>query len=111
MKEARARHAASLELRDIRKSFGLVRALDAISLHVQPGEFVTLLGASGSGKSTTLLVIAGFQKPDNGRVLVNGVDMTKVPPHARDIGIVFQHYALFPHLSVEDNIAFSLQMR
>gem|GEM_PF-4156595 len=82
-----------------------------LSLEVGAGEFVTLLGPSGSGKSTTLLMIAGFAVPTRGEVYVGGTAITRKPPHERDIGIVFQNYALFPHLTVFDNVAFPLQMR
>jgi spermidine/putrescine ABC transporter ATP-binding subunit len=91
--------------------FGEVAALDDVSFEAAPGEFVTLLGPSGSGKTTTLRIIAGFSRPMMGRVLLNDKDLTVVPPHLRDIGVVFQHYALFPHLSVTRNLAFPLQMR
>lgn len=102
---------AVLELSDITKTFGTTRALNSISLRVRRGEFVTLLGPSGSGKTTTLNVIAGFLAPDQGEVLVNGVPVGSVPAHRRNIGVVFQHYALFPHLTVHDNIAFPLRQR
>lgn len=86
-------------------------ALDAVDLDVRAGEFLTLLGASGSGKSTLLSIIAGFNAPSAGTVTVGGRDVTGVPPHKRGLGMVFQNYALFPHLSVFDNIAFPLRRR
>jgi putative spermidine/putrescine transport system ATP-binding protein len=98
-------------LEQISRRYGGFVALDRAALDVSPGEFVTLLGPSGSGKTTTLRIIAGFSQPDEGRVLLDGKDLTAVPPHRRDIGMVFQHYALFPHMSVADNIAFPLKMR
>lgn len=106
-----ARRAARLRLVGLRKEFGHVIAIDDLSLDVGAGEFLTLLGASGSGKSTTLMSIAGFVRPTRGKVLVNERDQTTVPAHRRDIGIVFQHYALFPHLSVAQNVSFPLEMR
>jgi len=105
------RRVANLELARLRKQFGDVVAIDDVSLTVQAGEFLTLLGASGSGKSTTLMAVAGFVQPTSGQVLINGVDQTRNPPYKRDIGLVFQHYALFPHLTVEKNVAFPLEMR
>jgi putative spermidine/putrescine transport system ATP-binding protein len=100
-----------LRLEQISQRYGDFVALDRVALNVSPGEFVTLLGPSGSGKTTTLRIIAGFSQPDEGRVLLDGKDVTVVPPHRREIGMVFQHYALFPHMSVADNIAFPLKMR
>jgi len=88
-----------------------VRALDGVSLAVESGELLTILGPSGSGKTTLLKVVAGFEVPDMGRVLVDGRDITGLPPARRDIGMVFQNYALFPHLTVARNVAFPLEMR
>ena len=102
---------AGLTLEGIAKEYGGVRAVDDVSLAIEPGQFVTLLGASGSGKTTLLRVIAGFLDPDAGRVLIDGRDVTGIPVHRRNIGMVFQSYALFPHMSVERNIAFPLAMR
>jgi putative spermidine/putrescine transport system ATP-binding protein len=101
----------NLRLEQISQRYGDFVALNRVALNVTPGEFVTLLGPSGSGKTTTLRIIAGFSQPDEGRVLLDGKDLTAVPPHRREIGMVFQHYALFPHMSVADNIAFPLKMR
>jgi putative spermidine/putrescine transport system ATP-binding protein len=101
----------SLELRGLTKSYGGLHAVDDVSLAVRPGEFVTLLGPSGSGKTTTLRIIAGFVAADGGAVILDGKDLTRVPPYKRDVGMVFQNYALFPHMSAAANVAFPLQMR
>jgi putative spermidine/putrescine transport system ATP-binding protein len=93
-----------------RPGIGFV-AVDHIDLHVRDGEFFSMLGPSGSGKTTTLRMIAGFELPSEGRVLLQGVDVTREPPFARDVNTVFQDYALFPHLSVADNVAYGLLVR
>ena len=93
------------------KHFGAVRAVDGVSLSAQGGEFLALLGPSGSGKSTILMCIAGFEIPDAGRITVGGRDVTTVPAQKRGLGMVFQKYTLFPHMSVLENIAFPLKMR
>jgi putative spermidine/putrescine transport system ATP-binding protein len=93
------------------KSYGAVVALAGAALEVQEGEFVTLLGPSGSGKTTLLMMVAGLVQPSGGEVWIDGKLSTYLPPHLRDIGMVFQNYALFPHLSVAENIAFPLRMR
>jgi putative spermidine/putrescine transport system ATP-binding protein len=109
---AEARSAApALVLRDLRKSFGSAVAVDGIDLEVRRGEFVTLLGPSGSGKTTTLRMVAGFMSPSGGSIEIDGRDMTRVPPYRRDVGMVFQNYALFPHMTAAQNIAFPLRMR
>ncbi|MFN2525657.1 MAG: ABC transporter ATP-binding protein [Actinomycetota bacterium] len=100
---------ADLVLEGVSKSFGHVRAVDQVSFQVEGGRFFTLLGPSGCGKTTTLRLIAGFEQPDEGRLLLSGEDMTRIPPHRRRVNTVFQHYALFPHLTVEDNVAFGLK--
>jgi spermidine/putrescine ABC transporter ATP-binding subunit len=102
---------ASVELRDLRKVYGGVVALDSLSLEVKQGEFVTLLGPSGSGKTTTLMMIAGFEEPSAGEIRVGGEPVTSRPPHRRNIGVVFQSYALFPHMPVAANVAYPLRMR
>ena len=102
---------AYLELRNLRKAFGDFVAIDNISLQIGKGEFITFLGPSGSGKSTTLYAIAGFIEPSKGDVLLNGRSLIGVPPNHRDIGMVFQRYTLFPHLTVAENIAFPLTVR
>jgi putative spermidine/putrescine transport system ATP-binding protein len=91
--------------------YGETRAVDAVSLTVGRGELLALLGPSGCGKTTTLRMIAGFIEPASGRVTVAGADITRLPPHRRNMGVVFQSYALFPHLTVLDNVAFGLRMR
>ena len=101
----------ALVLRDLRKVFGAVVACEDVSLEVRRGEFVTLLGPSGSGKTTTLRMIAGFTTPSGGSIEIGGRDMTRVPPHRRDVGMVFQNYALFPHMTAAQNVGFPLQMR
>lgn len=103
--------AASLELDRLYKRYTETVALDGISLRVEPGEFVSLLGPSGSGKTTTLNLIAGFAKPSAGSILMDGRPIAELPPHRRDIGVVFQHYALFPHLTAAENVAFPLRRR
>ena len=103
--------SAKLRIDRLRKTYGSVIALHETSLEVTEGEFVTLLGPSGSGKTTLLQAVAGLLEADGGRIWINGVDTTNVPPHKRDLGMVFQNYALFPHLSVFENIAFPLRMR
>lgn len=100
-----------LELRGIRKTFGSVVALEAFDLTLAQGEFVSLLGPSGCGKTTALRVVAGFERADEGRVLVAGEDISELAVSKRDMGMVFQSYSLFPHLSALDNVAFGLRMR
>ena len=100
-----------IRLDHISKSFGDKKVLDDISLYIKRGEFVTLLGPSGCGKTTTLRLIAGFGKPDEGRVLMEGKDISDVPPYQRKLNTVFQRYALFPHLDVYDNVAFGLKLQ
>jgi putative spermidine/putrescine transport system ATP-binding protein len=102
---------AELRIRGVGKRFGEVVALDRVSLEVARGELLTILGPSGSGKTTLLKVVAGFEAPDGGSVEVGGADITALPPARRDIGMVFQNYALFPHMSVAANVAFPLEMR
>ena len=93
------------------KRFGEVTAVDALDLEVEEGAFLTLLGPSGCGKTTTLRLIAGFAEPTSGRILIDGEDVTRVPPQKRGIGMVFQDYALFPHLTIEENVGFGLRER
>ncbi len=102
---------SDIEFLDITKHYADVRALAGVSLHVKEGELITLLGASGSGKSTLLGILAGFVEPTSGRVLLGGRDVTRIPPHRRGLGMVFQNYALFPHMTIADNVAFPLRRR
>jgi spermidine/putrescine ABC transporter ATP-binding subunit len=102
---------AVVELRGCTRDFGAVRAVDALDLAVNEGELLSLLGPSGCGKTTTLNLIAGFVAPSAGRVIVDGQDVTARPPHERGLGVVFQSYALFPHMSVFENVAFGLRER
>jgi spermidine/putrescine transport system ATP-binding protein len=103
------RGAVSIE--GVRKAYGEVVAVDGVSLAVEPGEFLTLLGPSGCGKTTLLRLLAGFERPDAGRLLISGRDVAGVPPHQRPVNTVFQHYALFPHRTVAGNVAFGLEAR
>ena len=103
--------AGSLALERITRRFGEHTAVDDISLHVPAGQLLALIGASGSGKTTTLRIAAGYETPDSGRVLLDGNDITALPPQKRGFGMVFQHYALFPHMSVGQNVAFGLEAR
>src|ERR1700710_334839 len=100
-----------LALDGLDKSFGAQPVLRGLSLAVEKGEILALLGPSGSGKTTALRLIAGFERPDRGRILVEGSDVTALPPERRHFGMVFQHYALFPHLTVGENVAFGLAGR
>ena len=103
--------SGTVRLTDLAKRYGATRALDGVSLAVAPGEFFTLLGPSGCGKTTTLRSVAGFVTPDAGEVAINGTVVTGVPPHRRQVGMVFQHYALFPHRTVAQNVGFGLRMQ
>ena len=103
--------AAEVRVEGIRKSYGDVVAVDTVDLTVGEGEFFTLLGPSGSGKTTTLRIIAGFEQPDVGRVLLAGEDITSEPPYSRDVNTVFQDYALFPHMTVADNVGYGLKVK
>ena len=100
-----------VEIKNLTKKFGDVKAVDDVSLDVKRGEFLVILGPSGSGKSTLMMMIAGFMKPDEGDILIDGVRVNDKPPYERNAGMVFQSLALFPHMSVHDNIAFPLRMR
>ncbi|MEU6948901.1 ABC transporter ATP-binding protein [Streptomyces sp. NPDC046316] len=105
------RTGAALQLRGLRRSFGSAVALDGLDLDVAPGELLALLGPSGCGKTTALRVLAGFERPDEGQVLLDGEDIVPVPANRRDTAMVFQSYSLFPHLTAADNVAFGLRMR
>ncbi|MGW0768174.1 ABC transporter ATP-binding protein [Streptomyces sp. NPDC002676] len=111
LEKAAGQKAATVEFRGLRREFGTTVALDGLDLTVRPGEFLALLGPSGCGKTTALRMLAGFEHPDAGAVLVDGEDVTHVPAHRRDAGMVFQSYSLFPHLNAVDNVAFGLRMR
>src|SRR6476661_8337365 len=100
---------ANVVLRHVNKGFGRVEAVCDLSLAINNGEFVVLLGPSGAGKTTTLRLITGLERPDTGSVLINGRDVTRDPPGSRDIAFVFQQYSLYPHLTVYDNLAFPLR--
>jgi spermidine/putrescine transport system ATP-binding protein/putrescine transport system ATP-binding protein len=99
-----------LRVEAVSKAFGAVRAVDALSLDVAGNEFFALLGASGSGKTTLLRMLAGFETPDAGRILLDGADIAPLPPNRRPVNLMFQSYALFPHMTVEGNIAYGLEM-
>jgi spermidine/putrescine ABC transporter ATP-binding subunit len=100
-----------VELRNVTKRYGETAALDELSLEVRRGEFLTLLGASGSGKTTILRLVAGFEQPDAGEVFIEGCPARDLPPYRRNVNTVFQHYALFPHLTVGKNVAFGLEQK
>ena len=100
-----------VQLTDLRRSYGGVAALDGLTLHMEPGEFVALLGPSGCGKTTALRCLAGLEDPDSGTIVVGGNDLTKVPTNKRDMGMVFQAYSLFPHMTARQNVEFGLELR
>src|SRR5881409_1796566 len=100
----------AVRLTGIRRVYGDVVAVAGIDLDIGAGEFFTMLGPSGSGKTTTLRVIAGFERPDSGRVLLRGEDVTARPPYDRDVNTVFQDYALFPHMTVQENVEYGLRV-
>jgi putative spermidine/putrescine transport system ATP-binding protein len=102
---------ADVQLESVTKAYGDVVAVDGVELEVPAGEFFTMLGPSGSGKTTTLRLIAGFESPDAGRVLLKGADVTGQPPYARDVNTVFQDYALFPHMTVGENVAYGMKVK
>ena len=103
--------SAVLELAGVRKRYDSLVAVDDLDLALEAGEFLTLLGPSGSGKTTTLMMVAGLQQPDAGRITLNGVSVANLPPYRRDVGMVFQNYALFPHMTVLENVLFPLGVR
>jgi putative spermidine/putrescine transport system ATP-binding protein len=105
------RAALPIAVRGLTKRYGLATALEAIDLDIASGEFLTLLGPSGSGKTTLLMILAGFTRPDAGSLRFGGREMIRTPPHRRDLGVVFQSYALFPHMDVADNVGFPLTLR
>src|SRR3954471_17530187 len=101
----------AVEFREVARTFGTVRAVDRVSLSVEPGEFFAMLGPSGSGKTTCLRLVAGFDLPDSGQVLLDGANVSSVPPYDRNVNTVFQDYALFPHMSVLENVAYGPRVR
>jgi spermidine/putrescine transport system ATP-binding protein len=101
----------AIELRDVIKRFGDVTAVDHVTLQIRDGEFFSMLGPSGCGKTTCLRMIAGFEYPSSGRIVIHGREMATIPPHQRPVNTVFQSYALFPHMSVAQNVAFGLEMK
>ena len=109
--EAAAAHGIAVELTDLRRVYGGVAALDGLTLHIEPGEFVALLGPSGCGKTTALRCLAGLEDPDSGTITVGGRDVTSIPTNKRDMGMVFQAYSLFPHMTARQNVEFGLEMR
>jgi len=111
LRDGAAAPAVKLRVDGIAKRYGPVVALEPVSLEVRTGELLTILGPSGSGKTTLLQVISGLVEPDGGRLFIDGRDQTAMPVHRRDIGLVFQNYALFPHLTVGENVGFPLKMR
>jgi putative spermidine/putrescine transport system ATP-binding protein len=106
-----ARTGAAVRLAGVRKRFGEVTAVDGVDLEVREGEFFSMLGPSGSGKTTCLRLIAGFEAPTEGRVYLDGEDVTDLPPYDRDVNTVFQDYALFPHMTVEENVGYGLKVK
>ena len=108
---ATIRRTVDVRLVGVRKTYGDVVAVDGVDLEIETGEFFTLLGPSGSGKTTTLRLIAGFERPDEGRIELRGVDVSGKPPYERDVNTVFQEYALFPHMTVADNVGYGLRVK
>src|SRR5262249_19892823 len=106
-----AHDRAAVRLSEIRKTFGNVIAAAGVDLRIEEGEFFTMLGPSGSGKTTLLRIIAGFERPDSGTVELGGADVTREPPYLRNVNTVFQDYALFPHMTVAQNVEYGLRVR
>src|SRR6201996_6824381 len=102
---------AYLELQDLHRAFGAHKALNGINISLEQGEFISLLGPSGCGKTTALRLVAGFDRPDQGRIVVDGKDVTAVAPNKRDMGMVFQAYSLFPNMTAKQNVEFGLRIR
>src|SRR5690242_3811015 len=100
-----------VEFRAVTKRFGSLTAVDGVSFQVRPGEFLSLLGPSGCGKTTSLRMIAGFEQPDEGEILIGGVDAVGTPPYKRNVNTVFQQYALFPHMNILDNVAYGMKQK
>src|SRR5579864_9117729 len=106
-----ARTAVEVRMEGLSRAYGPVVALDRLDLTLQPGELIALLGPSGCGKTTTLRLLAGLEDADTGRINVAGRDITRLPASRRDMGMVFQAYSLFPHMTVKENVAFGLRLR
>src|SRR6185503_15645349 len=104
-------NAAALNIQGVSKSFGGANVVDAVSIDVTPGTILSLLGPSGCGKTTILRMIAGFLRPDSGRIVIAGEDVTDIPSHRRKLGMVFQNYSLFPHMTIAENVMFGLKMQ
>src|SRR6476659_1815346 len=102
---------AFLELQNLHRDFGTVKALDGIEVQLGQGEFLSLLGPSGCGKTTALRLVAGFDRPDEGRIVIDGKDITNVAPSKRDMGMVFQAYSLFPNMTAAQNVEYGLKIR
>ncbi len=102
---------ADVKITGLRKSYGTVAAVDGVDLEIARGEFFTMLGPSGSGKTTTLRMIAGFERPDAGTIELGGKDVSSLPPFDRDVNTVFQDYALFPHMTVRENVEYGLRVK
>src|SRR6478735_1240223 len=100
-----------LQLQNLHRDFGTVKALNGINISLGQGEFLSLLGPSGCGKTTALRLVAGFDRPDQGRIVVDGKDVTGIPPNKRDMGMVFQAYSLFPNMTARQNVEFGLRIR
>ena len=109
--QTRPQSTSAIQIEGLTREFGTIAAVTNISLAIKEGEFITLLGPSGSGKTTTLMMIAGFLFPTSGDIRIGAESILSKPAHKRNIGIVFQNYSLFPHMTVFDNIAFPLKMR
>ncbi len=105
------RRGVAISLQNVTKRFGDVTAVDGVSIDIRDGEFLTLLGPSGCGKTTTMRMIGGFEEPDAGRILLRGEEIVGVPPNKRDVNMVFQHYALFPHMNVEGNVEYGMKLK
>ncbi|HEY9251816.1 MAG TPA: ATP-binding cassette domain-containing protein, partial [Nocardioides sp.] len=103
--------SGSVTITGLTKTYGQATAVDGLDLEIRAGEFISLLGPSGCGKTTTLRMIAGFEKPDSGSIIIGGKDVVRLAPYQRDVNTVFQAYALFPHKSVAENVAYGLQQR
>jgi len=111
LNDRESKTVATIQIQQLSKKYGAVVALDDVNLEVEDGEFLTILGPSGSGKTTMLLTIAGFEFPDRGTIRIDSKDITNMPAYKRKIGLTFQSYALFPHMSVEDNVSYPLRIR